>query len=141
MKKITIEFIPHSEQRLAACGDWYFDPDGNLIVRVSDCGDYRYNFLFARHEMDEAVLCMHRGITTEMVDADQLNANDVTDDPDSFSGYGGAVVQDSHNDALSAEWVMSRLLGVEWQKYGEAFEKIGNINTSEEDAKIIKENL
>lgn len=140
MKSITIKFIPHSEQRLAAIGDWYFDADGNLEVRVSDCGDWRYNFLFARHEMDEAILCKNAGITTEMVDEDQLNAKD-TDDPDSFSGYPSARLQNQHNDALAFEWQMSRLLGVDWLSYGEAFAKIGNLNTSEEDAKKLKEKL
>lgn len=138
MKKITIEFIPHEQQRLKAVGDWQFLPNGDLLIQISESEDWRYNFLFARHEMDEAILCKHRGITTEMVDADQLNPSE-DDDPDSFSGYGDAVVQDSHNDALAAEWIMSRLLNVDWKEYGKAFEKIGNINTSIEDAKELGE--
>src|SRR5215831_4364883 len=115
MNRILIEIIPHSEQRLPESlgGDWVFDAEGNLTIRISDTGDWRYNFLFARHEMDEAVLCKYNGITTEMVDADELNAKD-TDDPDSFSGYPGSCYQNQHNDALSAEWIMSRLLGVDW---------------------------
>ena len=122
--RIVIETIPHSQQRLGAVGDWYFDRNSDTLhIKVSDLGDLRYNFLFARHEMDEAMLCMFRGITTEMVDEDQLNAQP-TDDPDSFSGYPGARVQDSHNDALAAEWVMSRLLGVEWKEYGDAVKKV-----------------
>ena len=125
MKKITIEFIPHSEQRLPGCigGDWYFDPGGNLVVKVSDMNDWRYNFLVARHEMDEAILCKNAGITTEMVDADELNAKP-TDDPDSFSGYPNSCYQNQHNDALAAEWVMSRLLGVIWEEYSKAFSSL-----------------
>jgi hypothetical protein len=122
--KITIEFISHKEQRLGAIGDWFFEHNGDLVVRVSDLGDWRYNFLVGRHEMDEALLCMHHGITTEMVDKDQINAAD-TDDPDSFSGYPGSCLQNQHNDSLAAEWVMSRLLGVNWKSYGEAAEKVG----------------
>lgn len=121
--KITLEVIPHDQQRLGAVGDWFFEPNGDLVVRISDTGDWRYNFLFARHEMDEAMLCKHAGITTEMVDEDQLSAAP-TDNPDSFSGYPGARLQNQHNDALAAEWVMSRLLGVDWKKYGEAVAKI-----------------
>lgn len=126
MKKITIEVIEHSQQRLPGSlgGDWQFDADGNLTVRVSDLGDWRMNFLFARHEMDEAILCKHAGITTEMVDADELKASP-TDEPDSFSGYPGSCYQQQHNDALSMEWIMSRLLGVSWEEYGEKFGALG----------------
>ena len=56
-----------------------FDAEGNLTIRVSDMGDWRYNFLLARHEMDEAILCKHAGITTEMVDADELKASPTDD--------------------------------------------------------------
>ena len=121
MKKITIEFIPHSEQRLpnSIGGDWYFDTGGNLIIRVSDMNNWKHNFLFARHELDEAILCKFNGITTEIVDEDELKSQP-TDDPDSFSGYPGSCYQNQHNDALAAEWIMSRLLGVDWKEYGRA---------------------
>ena len=123
--KITIEVIPHASQRLKGSygGDWQFDEYGDLHVRVSDLGDWRMNFLFARHEMDEAMLCKYAGITTEMVDEDELNARP-TDDPDSFSGYPGSCYQQQHNDALSMEWLMSRLLGVDWAQYGEQVEAL-----------------
>jgi len=123
--KITLEVIPHSQQRLPGSlgGDWQFDLDGNLIIRVSDMGDWRFNFLTARHEMDEAVLCAFAGITTEMVDADELKASD-DDDPDSFSGYPGSCYQQQHNDALAAEWIMARALDVDWEDYADAFESL-----------------
>lgn len=118
--RILLEVIPHEQQRLGAPGDWFFTQEGNLTVRISDLGDWRYNFLVLRHEMDEAILCYFSGITTEMVDEDQAKAKP-TDDPDSFSGYPGARLQNQHNDALAAEWQMSRLLGVDWAKYGDAW--------------------
>jgi hypothetical protein len=121
--KITLEVIPHSKQRLGVIGDWFFKGD-DLTVRVSDLGDWRYNFLVLRHEMDEAMLCKHNEITTEMVDEDQVKSDD-TDDPDSFSGYPGARLQNQHNDALAAEWIMARLLDVRWTEYGNAAEKVG----------------
>jgi hypothetical protein len=81
------------------------------------------NFLFARHELDEAILCKHAGITTEMVDADELKASK-DDDPDSLTGYPGSCYQKQHNDALCAEWVMSRLLNVDWDEYGRRVEAL-----------------
>ncbi len=115
---IYIRVIPHSEQRLNQPGDWWFQENGDLQVRVTDLGDWRFNLLLGRHEQDEACLCKHAGISTETVDSQPLLK---TDDPDSFSGYPGAPYQAQHNDALAAEWVMSRLLGVDWVEYGKAF--------------------
>lgn len=127
MKRILIEVIDHKDQRLPGNigGDWKFDEKGNLTVCVSDMGDWRYNFLLARHEMDEAILCKIAGITTEMVDADELNAKP-TDDPDSLTGYPGSCYQEQHNDALVAEWIMSKNLYVDWETYGKAFSSLSS---------------
>ena len=126
--KITIEVVPVEQQRKfrgkPIIGDWFFEGD-DLTIRMCDLGDWRYNLLYARHEMDEAFLCRHNGISTAEVDA-QCNMPDKEDevsDPDSFSGYHGATYQNQHNDALSAEWIMSRLLGVNWSEYGKAVQK------------------
>ena len=121
-KRIILEIIDHQDQRLHVPGDWFFTPDGNLTVRISDLGDWRYNFLVMRHEMDEAILCHFNRITTEMVDEDQKKGKP-SDDPDSFSGYPGARLQNQHNDALAAEWQMSRLLKVDWKLYGKSWER------------------
>jgi hypothetical protein len=140
--RIIIEVIPHSDQRLSGSlgGDWQWLTRGDafhqgyilfkdvapsqledvLLVRVSDMGDWRYNFLLAQHEMNEAMLCKAAGITTEMVDADEKNAKP-TDDPDSLSGYPGSCYQQQHNDALVMEWMTARFLGVDWTKYAAAF--------------------
>jgi len=123
-RRIIIEVIPHTEQRLGQPGDWYTAADGTRVVRVSDLGDWRFNYLLARHEMDEMMLCQHAGISVEAVDGYDSRPEAKDDDPDSFSGYPGAPYQEQHNDAMAAEWVMSRLLNVAWQKYGEAFEKL-----------------
>jgi hypothetical protein len=117
---IHLEVIPHENQRLNAPGDWFFSSDGDLIVRVTDLGDWRFNFLLARHEMDEALLCKHAGISVQSVDEYDTRLASKDDDPDSFTGYPGAPYQAQHNDALAAEWQMARLLGVDWEEYGKA---------------------
>lgn len=129
MKTITIQVIDHKDQRLGQPGDWYFvndkgeitDEGEHLVVKVSDLGDWRYNFLLGRHEMDEAMLCKFRGITVKQVDDYDARPAADEDDPDSFSGYPGAIYQQDHNDALAAEWVMARALKVRWEAYGIAF--------------------
>lgn len=143
--RIIIEVIPHTQQRLPGSlgGDWQWITRGKafsegytqdidvatssicdvLLVRVSDMGNWRYNYLLAQHEMNEALLCKASGITTEMVDADEKNAKD-TDDPDSLSGYPGSCYQREHNDSLVMEWITARFLGVDWTDYAKAFEAL-----------------
>ena len=128
MKEIVIRFIPHSQQRQNDVGDWFFDKAGNLQIRITDLGDWKYNVLYARHELDEALLCKSNGITTEMVDEDDNYASD-SNDPDSFSGYPGSCYQAEHNSALAFEWFMSRLLYVDWMEYASA---VGRIESQKE---------
>lgn len=69
---IHILFIPKEQQRYATQGDWLFDENGDLIIRVSNNDQElptdNHRFLVARHEMDEAWLCYKRGITQKQVD-------------------------------------------------------------------------
>lgn len=66
--KITIEFIPHLEQRYNTCGDWVFSESGDLSIKISDTGVNKWNAALAIHELVEAITCKADGITTEMVD-------------------------------------------------------------------------
>lgn len=122
--KIIIETVPFKQQRKfrgkPILGDWYFDEAWeNLTVRLVDLGDWRFNLLYARHEMDEAYLCKQAGITTKEVD-DQCEDERFNGDPDSLSGYNGATYQSQHNDALVAEWILAKNLGVDWKAYAAA---------------------
>ncbi len=122
--KIILESILPEQAPLGEPGDWRWIGD-DLVIRCVDLGDWRYNFLLQRHEMDEAILCKLAGITTAQVDLDQVYAMehpDLENNPDSFSGYPGSVLQNQHNDALASEWQMSRLLGVDWAEYAKAYE-------------------
>ncbi len=66
---ITIKTIAHAEHRYETCGDWWFDEAGNLEIRVSDMGDWRKEALVAFHELAEVLMCKHRNISQESVDA------------------------------------------------------------------------
>lgn len=66
--KITIETIPYDQQRYPTVGDWTFDKEGNLLIRVSGMGDWRKEALVAVHELVEVLICKQRGITQEQVD-------------------------------------------------------------------------
>ena len=124
---ITIKVVPVEQQRLfrgkPIIGDWFFEGD-DLTIQMCDLGDWRYNYLYACHEQDEAFFCKHAGITTKQVD-DWCNEEhtDSEHNPDSFSGYGSAPYQFQHNDALAIEWIRARLLNVDWREYGAAVQK------------------
>jgi hypothetical protein len=135
MKTIIINFVPaEAGTRLGEIGDWFFSEDGNLHINVTDLNDWRYNVLFARHELDEAILCKQNGISTQEVDQDQVTRISEEDDPDSLSGYPDSPIQIQHNDALAFEWLFSRLLGVDWDDYSLA------VDDAEEELKSYGKN-
>lgn len=119
---IAITVIPHKDQRYPTCGDWQFDKDGNLQIRVSDCGHWLHNFLIARHELDEAILCKANGVTQEQVDKYDLEHPEAGDD--CFSHNMDAPYSHYHNLALAAEYQMASNLEVRWDEYTDAVEKL-----------------
>jgi hypothetical protein len=66
--RIVIETIPHSQRRYPTVGDWQFDKAGDLHITVSKMSDQRYEFLVAAHEMIEAYLAIHAGVSPTAVD-------------------------------------------------------------------------
>lgn len=66
--RITIETIPHSKQRYPTVGDWWFDERGNLEIRVSEMGNWKYEAAVAYHELREVLHCKSDGISIEEVD-------------------------------------------------------------------------
>jgi len=67
MKKIVMEVIPHASQRYDTLGDYWIDPDGTWQFRVSDMGDWRYNYSVLLHEFVEFAVMQHRGIEEKTV--------------------------------------------------------------------------
>lgn len=116
--KITIETIQHDSQRYETVGDWWFDEAGNLEIRVSNMGNWKYEALVAFHELAEVLLCKDRGITTEMVDAfDKAfearragNTDEPGDDP-------ACPCRKEHFFATTVERALSAELGVDWAEY------------------------
>lgn len=62
IKKINMEVIDHQDQRYDTLGDYWQDADGTLQFRVSDMGDWRYNFSVLLHEFVEFHLLLHKGV-------------------------------------------------------------------------------
>lgn len=115
---ITIKIIPHSEQRYSTAGDWFFVGD-NLEIRVSKMSDWRFEFLVARHELDEVIMCEHEGITQKAVDDfDMQFEKDRPEGDNSEPGdHPKAPYRRPHFRATTNERIMADSLGVDWQKY------------------------
>lgn len=116
---VKIEIIPHEQQRYPTVGDWLFEPNGDLTIRVSKLSDWRKEMLVAIHELVEVVLCKHDGVAQETVDKfdityekDRKDGNDDEpgDDP-------GSPYMEQHCVATGVERVLAARLGVCWRQY------------------------
>lgn len=127
--KITIETIPHKDQRYPTPGDWFFDKEGDLTIRVSSLGDWRYEAIMAVHELVEVCLCKHAGVTQEAVDQ-----FDMQYEKDRKKGKHGkldepgdnnqAPYREQHSIATGVERILGAGLGIAWNDYAAAVERL-----------------
>lgn len=119
---INIQVIPHSEHRYETVGDWWETPEGDLEIRVSSMGNWKFEFLVAFHEQAEFTLCKDRGITDEIVskfdkefesNRQEGNEDEPGDDPK-------APYRKEHFFATSIERLMAAELNVDWEEYDAA---------------------
>jgi hypothetical protein len=117
--KIIIESIPHETQRYTTVGDWFYDPDGTLHIKVSSLSDPRREFLVGIHEAIECELCRQEGVTQEVVDKFDMeyeknraenNEDEPGDDP-------SAPYHVQHCTATGIERILAAALGVDWKPY------------------------
>ena len=117
---ICIKTIPNSEHRPGiAGGDWYFDSEGNLQIRVSKMSDERYELALGLHEMVEAILCRAAGITVAMVDKSDMDMIKKYPDNNGLNGGDepGECYAKQHSFATAAERILTAELGVCWRQY------------------------
>jgi hypothetical protein len=114
--KIIIETVEH--QRYPTAGDWQVKPD-RLHITVSSMSDRRYEFLLGMHEVIEAYLALHAGVSPAAVDAfDEAyeakrkkgDASEPGDDPK-------APYHKQHVFAEKIERLLARQLKVDWSAY------------------------
>jgi len=117
--RIQIETIPHEAQRYSTTGDWWWDPDDTLHLRVSTLPDWRYSALIAVHELVEALLCKAHGVSVEAADAWDMGPGKEMDDPGYFSR---APYHREHDFALGIERLFAHELDVDWNAYGDALD-------------------
>lgn len=115
---IVIKTIPHNAQRYDTCGDWRFNGE-TLEIYVSECGEWRYEFLVAMHEAIEAMLCKHHGVKEEAVTAfdmvyeAQRKLDDISEPGDSPK----APYHREHRYATDIELFLAHEFSVDWSEY------------------------
>lgn len=67
--KVNIETIPHDKQRYDTCGDWWWDDQNTLQIRVSRMSNWKREMAVAYHELFEALWCKAAGVDEEDVTA------------------------------------------------------------------------
>ena len=116
---IIIKNIEHKDQPYDTAGDWRFDSNDDLIINVSDTGNWKYNALIALHELVEVLLCKDRGITTEEVDAfdiafEEKRGQGNMDEPGDDRK---APYFKEHQVATIVERLIANELKVDWDTY------------------------
>lgn len=119
---IEVHFIPHQAQRYDTCGDWWFDPDGRLQIRVSILPDGRMMHAIALHEQVEALLCLAAGISEkDVMDHDlafeAARASGNTDEPGDDPN---APYHLQHIIATNLERTFLAAAGVLWNDHEDA---------------------
>ena len=121
--KIVIETIPQEQQRYPTVGDWYFDDQDTLQIKVSDMKNWKYEFLVAIHEMVEMMLCREHGVAELNVTAFDEKFEKLRE---SFPGLIGeqepgdmvsAPYFNEHQFATKIEKQVAAELGVDWDEY------------------------
>lgn len=110
---ITITTIPHEQHRYSTVGDWTFDQYGDLTVKVSHLSDWRRELLLQVHELIEAGLCKHEGITQEEVDAFDMGFKEDSEPGDESN----APYREPHCFATGIERLLCARLGIDWKDY------------------------
>jgi hypothetical protein len=124
--KILIQTIPHKQQRLRTSGDWWWERDGSLQIRVSKMSDGRFEVLVAVHELVEVLLCKHDRVSQRSVDRFDIaferarKAGNVDEPGDDHR----APYRKQHCVATGIERIMAALLGVDWNKYAAEVERL-----------------
>ena len=128
LPEIVIKIIPHFQHRYNTIGDYYEESEGKWVIKVSELGDARYEFLVVLHELVEWFLLWLRGVKEETVTAFDLwweeeakKGNIQCDEPgcDPRAPYYW-----EHLFATLVEKIVALLLGVNWEEYEESLDKL-----------------
>jgi hypothetical protein len=122
---IKLEIVEPGTHRAGITGaDWFYDEAGELHIKVSRMSDWRYTVTLLTHELVEALMCRHNGVTPKDVDEFDmpyarthefdLNAGDEPDAP----------YRHEHCLATAIERILAAELDIIWKSYDDEVAKI-----------------
>lgn len=120
--EIHIKTIAHEKQRYETVGDYWYDDEGILQVRISDMGDKFYETMVAIHEIIEEALTLRRGLTEPEIKVfDEAFEKARTlglkrdDEEPGFSNDAPYLIE--HTFATSVEMGMCAMAKISWNDY------------------------
>jgi hypothetical protein len=124
--KIIIETIPHATHRYPTVGDWFYDDEGVLHIKVSNLSDWRREMLVAVHELVEVLTCKHDGVTQGEVDKFDLDFENHRhpDNDDEPGDDVSAPYKFQHCLATGIERILAQQWGVTWKAYEDELESL-----------------
>jgi hypothetical protein len=119
LNDISIQSVLHRDHRYDTCGDWYRDGmipgEGVLRIRVSFLQDWRSELCVAVHELIEAALCAHDGVSQQQVDDFDMDlSNKNLKEPGASTQ---APYHQQHSFAEGVERLLVDRLGLKWAEY------------------------
>jgi hypothetical protein len=116
---ICVQAIPHKEQFYNTVGDWRWDKEGTLQIRVSKMSDWRYEACVIIHELVEAALCKYSGVGQKQVDRFDIafEKNRKEGDESEPGDSPEAPYRTQHCIATGVEKIVAAFLGVVWKSY------------------------
>ena len=115
---ISIKITDPKDMRPEVDGvDWFWEPNGDLTVQIAPMSDWRREFLLGIHEVVEAVVCRHTGVSQKAVDAfdqeyDKTHPTDCNAGDDPLAPY-----HREHTLATAVERMLAYALFVQWGDY------------------------
>ena len=119
--KISSESLPTEQIRNNQCGDWSYS-DTEIAVKSLAMSDWRYELLIQLHELVEATLCKHRGITDQKVTEfdeqfEKERSEGLHSETDEDGDDPRAPYRKEHFFATNIERLMAAELDVDWKDY------------------------
>lgn len=122
--EIHIKTIANALQRYPTIGDYYYDSEGILQIRVSKLGDDRMEMLVIVHELIEEFLTRCAGIKEEDIKAfdeyyEKRRSMALVDELSEPGFSSEAPYRNQHAISTGFELILAGILEVNWKHYEE----------------------
>lgn len=121
LPNILSQTIPHSCQDYDTAGD-YSECQKMWVVRISQLGNWKHEFLVLIHELVEMALTKEHGVDWKDIDRfDKEGEGANHPDPGTLVS---APYHNEHMLATQIEQKVAKMLGVDWKEYEESFDNL-----------------